>query len=198
VDFGQQEAWPRWFKAMLFAWLRQFSVQPRAELELELVKLARDTGAALEFRRLYRGYADYAVITKPAWPPKKKPRTGEDGASRVPKSGTEPIRWGEGKSPSSGGPFLLTPAENGRRLKAGNLPVRFVACGGPVHSVTCRQRSHFFRLKSRCSPTFALFGPVDGPIGFSGERGKPRLYGGASPAFGAWRPLLGREARPDS
>jgi S-adenosylmethionine-diacylgycerolhomoserine-N-methlytransferase len=66
VDFGQQEAWPRWFKAMLFAWLRQFSVQPRAELELELVKLARDTGAALEFRRLYRGYADYAVITKPA------------------------------------------------------------------------------------------------------------------------------------
>jgi len=68
VDFGQQEAWPRWFKAGLFAWLRQFSVQPRAELELELVKLARDTGAALEFRPLYRGYADYAVIMKGAAP----------------------------------------------------------------------------------------------------------------------------------
>jgi S-adenosylmethionine-diacylgycerolhomoserine-N-methlytransferase len=66
VDFGQQEAWPPWFKAMLFAWLRQFSVHPRADLEAELAQLASDTGAALEFRRLYRGYADYAVITKPA------------------------------------------------------------------------------------------------------------------------------------
>ena len=65
VDFGQQEAWPRWFKAALFAWLRQFSVHPRAELEPELTKLASETGAALEFRHLYRGYADYAVITKP-------------------------------------------------------------------------------------------------------------------------------------
>jgi S-adenosylmethionine-diacylgycerolhomoserine-N-methlytransferase len=66
LDFGQQEAWPRWFKAALFAWLRQFSVHPRAELEPELTKLASDTGAVLEFRRLYRGYADFAVITKPA------------------------------------------------------------------------------------------------------------------------------------
>jgi len=66
LDFGQQEAWPRWFKSMLFAWLRQFSVQPRAELEPELIKLARDNGAALDFQRLYRGYADYAVLTKPA------------------------------------------------------------------------------------------------------------------------------------
>ena len=66
LDFGKQEAWPPWFKAVLFAWLRQFSVYPRAELERELTKLASDTGAELEFRRLYRGYADYAVITKPA------------------------------------------------------------------------------------------------------------------------------------
>jgi S-adenosylmethionine-diacylgycerolhomoserine-N-methlytransferase len=66
VDFGQQEGWPRWFKAGLFAWLRQFSVHPRAELAWELTKLASETGATLEFRRLYRGYADYAVITKPA------------------------------------------------------------------------------------------------------------------------------------
>ena len=66
LDFGQQEAWPRWFKAALFAWLRQFSVHPRAELEPELTKLASDTGAVLEFRHLHRGYADFAVITKPA------------------------------------------------------------------------------------------------------------------------------------
>ena len=39
---------------------------PPAEIELELIKLASDTGAKLEFRRLYRGYADYAVITRPA------------------------------------------------------------------------------------------------------------------------------------
>ena len=66
LDFGRREAWPLWFKAGLFAWLRQFSVYPRAELKPELTKLASDTCAELEFRRLYRGYADYAVITKPA------------------------------------------------------------------------------------------------------------------------------------
>ena len=66
LDFGQQDAWQPWFKAVLFAWLRQFSVYPRAELEAELYNLAGDTRADLEFRRLYRGYADYAVITKPA------------------------------------------------------------------------------------------------------------------------------------
>ncbi len=66
LDFGQLEACPPWFKAVLFAWLRQFSVHPRAELEWELTKLAGNNGATLEFRRLYRGYADYAVITKPA------------------------------------------------------------------------------------------------------------------------------------
>lgn len=66
LDFGQQEAWPRWFKAGLFAWLRRFSVHPRADLEPELTRLAEAAGATLDFRRLYRGYADYAVITKPA------------------------------------------------------------------------------------------------------------------------------------
>lgn len=66
VDFGQQEGWPKWFRSMLYAWLRQFSVHPRPELEAELQKLAADTGAALEFKRLYRGYAEYAVITRAA------------------------------------------------------------------------------------------------------------------------------------
>ena len=66
LDFGQQEGWPTWFKASLFAWLRQFSVYPPAELEPELVKLTIDTGADLALRRLYRGYAVYAVITKKA------------------------------------------------------------------------------------------------------------------------------------
>jgi len=51
LDFGQQEGWPRWFKSLLFAWLRQFSVHPRAQLERELTALANGNGAALEFRR---------------------------------------------------------------------------------------------------------------------------------------------------
>ena len=66
LDFGQQDGWPRSFKAVLFAWLGRFSVHPRAELERELLCLASESGAALDFRHLYRGYADYAVITKPA------------------------------------------------------------------------------------------------------------------------------------
>ncbi len=65
VDFGEQEAWPRWFKSVLFAWLRQFSVHPRADLEGALAALAQESGAVLSFKHLYRGYADYAVITKP-------------------------------------------------------------------------------------------------------------------------------------
>lgn len=66
VDFGQQAGWPSWFRAALFAWLRQFSVEPRADLETVLKATARDGGAELSFTRLYRGYSDYAVLTKRA------------------------------------------------------------------------------------------------------------------------------------
>lgn len=65
VDFGQQAGLPGWFRRMLFAWLRQFSVEPRADLEEELLKAAREAGAGIEFRRIYRGYSDYAVLSKP-------------------------------------------------------------------------------------------------------------------------------------
>lgn len=66
VDFGQQAGWPRWFKAALFGWLAQFTVYPRAELEQALARSAAEGGATLEFKRLYRGYSDYAVLTKQA------------------------------------------------------------------------------------------------------------------------------------
>jgi S-adenosylmethionine-diacylgycerolhomoserine-N-methlytransferase len=66
VDFGQQEGWPKWFRSMLFTWLRQFHVHPRAELEGALKTLSAETGAGLEFHRLYRGYSEYAVMRKPA------------------------------------------------------------------------------------------------------------------------------------
>ncbi|MGE0629519.1 MAG: class I SAM-dependent methyltransferase [Hyphomicrobiaceae bacterium] len=66
VDFGQQAGWPKWFRAVLFAWLARFSVSPRADLEQALAEASSAVGASLKFERLYRGYADYAVLTRPA------------------------------------------------------------------------------------------------------------------------------------
>lgn len=65
VDFGQQAGWPTWFKRALFAWLAQFTVTPRADLEQALRQAAADGGATLAFERIYRGYSDYAVLSKP-------------------------------------------------------------------------------------------------------------------------------------
>ena len=66
VDFGQQEALPRWFKSGLHAWLAKFSVEPRADMEAELEKLAAETRASLTFKRMLRDYAQRAVLEKPA------------------------------------------------------------------------------------------------------------------------------------
>ncbi len=64
VDFGQQQGWPRWFRAALFAWLAKFTVSPRADLEDALQSAANEVGATLDFKRIYRGYSDYAVLTR--------------------------------------------------------------------------------------------------------------------------------------
>jgi S-adenosylmethionine-diacylgycerolhomoserine-N-methlytransferase len=64
VDFGQQQGWPGWFRKALFAWLARFSVAPRADLEAALRDLAAARAADIAFQRLYRGYADYAVLTR--------------------------------------------------------------------------------------------------------------------------------------
>lgn len=53
VDFGQQERLPRWFRAMLFAWLAKFDVTPRADLFEVVDKI----GLNAQHRVLYRGYA---------------------------------------------------------------------------------------------------------------------------------------------
>lgn len=66
VDFGQMERLPRWFRAGMYAWLARFTVHPRADLEDALRAAAAAAGATLEFRRLHRGYADYAVLSRPA------------------------------------------------------------------------------------------------------------------------------------
>ncbi len=64
VDFGQQNGWPRWFRALLFAWLAKFTVHPRAELEQVLRDAAAENAMKFEFHHLYRDYAEYAVLRR--------------------------------------------------------------------------------------------------------------------------------------
>jgi S-adenosylmethionine-diacylgycerolhomoserine-N-methlytransferase len=64
VDFGQQTGLPKWFRTGLHAWLAKFSVEPRAGLEAELRKAAEAHNATLTFARLYRDYAQYAVLRR--------------------------------------------------------------------------------------------------------------------------------------
>lgn len=66
VDFGEQSRLPSAFRTGLRAWLRKFSVEPRAELEAELRRLAAETGAHLTFERPFRDYACSAILKKPA------------------------------------------------------------------------------------------------------------------------------------
>lgn len=63
VDFGQQEALPRWFKSALFHWLRRFHVEPRADLFETIRHMAQNAGADSDCRPLYRGYAWRAVLS---------------------------------------------------------------------------------------------------------------------------------------
>lgn len=62
VDFGQQEGLPRWWRAMLLAWLDRFHVTPRADLSDALGQTARQHGFTLAFEPLLRGYAWQAVL----------------------------------------------------------------------------------------------------------------------------------------
>jgi len=57
VDFGQQDRLPGLWKRMLFGWLAQFHVAPRAELAPMIGGLAKEVGAAGYCRSIYRGYA---------------------------------------------------------------------------------------------------------------------------------------------
>jgi S-adenosylmethionine-diacylgycerolhomoserine-N-methlytransferase len=66
IDFGPCQHLPATFKRGLEAWLRRFSVTPRATLVRELRTLARDTDGELQTSSPFRGYAIYAVIRKSA------------------------------------------------------------------------------------------------------------------------------------
>lgn len=64
VDFGQQEALPRWWRAMLFGWLAQFHVTPRRDLPVALDAMAHDRELGVAFEPLMRGYAWAATMVR--------------------------------------------------------------------------------------------------------------------------------------
>jgi S-adenosylmethionine-diacylgycerolhomoserine-N-methlytransferase len=68
VDFGNQERLPDVARALLRRWLAMFDVTPRDDLEHVLSAMADASGANLKFERLFRGYAQYAVLTLPPEP----------------------------------------------------------------------------------------------------------------------------------
>jgi S-adenosylmethionine-diacylgycerolhomoserine-N-methlytransferase len=68
VDFGQQERLPGLARALLKRWLAMFDVTPRDDLECELSAMAARAAAELTFERPFRGYAQYAVLTRRSGP----------------------------------------------------------------------------------------------------------------------------------
>jgi S-adenosylmethionine-diacylgycerolhomoserine-N-methlytransferase len=68
VDFGRQERLPGVTRNLLLRWLELFDVTPRDSLEQVLRARAASCRGALRFERPFRGYAQYAVLTKAAAP----------------------------------------------------------------------------------------------------------------------------------
>lgn len=64
ADFGQQEGLPRWFGPLLRAWLQQFHVTPRANLESAVRSMIEGAPYRLEFSTHGLGYAWLAVIRR--------------------------------------------------------------------------------------------------------------------------------------
>lgn len=62
VDFGDQNDLPPWFRKILFAWLRLFSVTPRLDLFDAIERVALKGSYGYEVRRLYAGYTALAII----------------------------------------------------------------------------------------------------------------------------------------
>ena len=73
VDFGQCDRLPRAFKRGLFAFLKHYTVVPRADLETAIREIAAQNGLSYTVTRLHRGYTDYAVMTKRPHIPDLKP-----------------------------------------------------------------------------------------------------------------------------
>jgi S-adenosylmethionine-diacylgycerolhomoserine-N-methlytransferase len=65
VDFGQQRGLPRWFRAMLHAWLARFHVTPRNGLLEACHQIATEQGWTIEVARPYRDYAWSITLIRP-------------------------------------------------------------------------------------------------------------------------------------
>lgn len=66
VDFGDCGDLPGWFKAALYAWLEAFHVTPRQDLRAVLEEFSDRNGYDLSYARLFRGYAQYCILTQRA------------------------------------------------------------------------------------------------------------------------------------
>jgi S-adenosylmethionine-diacylgycerolhomoserine-N-methlytransferase len=64
VDFGSAAALPHFARVALHAWLEQFDVEPRLDLRADAGRLAVRSSADVFHMEMYRGYAQYAVITR--------------------------------------------------------------------------------------------------------------------------------------
>lgn len=64
ADFGQQGRLPKWFGRLLRAWLREFHVTPRADLESALRRQIDGRDFTLSFTEHVRGYAWLAVVRR--------------------------------------------------------------------------------------------------------------------------------------
>lgn len=64
IDFGGQERLPLFFRKFLFWWLAKFHVYYKPEIPKYLKELQSQGKGQLELRRLYKGYAYYAVFRK--------------------------------------------------------------------------------------------------------------------------------------
>lgn len=69
VDFGQLERLPAVCRTLLFAWLRQFHVSPRADLHACLKERALRNDLELQFLLRFRGYAWSARLSRQACAP---------------------------------------------------------------------------------------------------------------------------------
>lgn len=66
VDFGDQAGLPVWFRRVLLRWLAKFHVAPRGDLAKVMGKIAKKRGYSHAHQTRLRGYAQHAVLTRPA------------------------------------------------------------------------------------------------------------------------------------
>ena len=62
IDFGTQDRIPMILRFLLSRWLLLFDVVPRHNLNEILASISSSSNASLDFRSIYRGYAQYAVL----------------------------------------------------------------------------------------------------------------------------------------